>query len=214
MNRLESVTRPLMWLMALMLVALAAGCGGGGGGGQDPILGTGGIIATGTIPGAPLGAILPGAVCTVAADPTIPKVTLSDPTSNNQFVTTSTSGVANSGKLITATFSLAMNPTTINSATAPLTFTLKNTATGTNVPGIVTMNAANTFATLTTASALLPDTSYTAIITKDATSAVGSTLACIVAWNFKTAIPADAGQAPRNGKYLWHICWCRRQCHP
>lgn len=38
MNRLQSVTRPLMWLMASLLVALAAGCGGGGG---DAILGVG-----------------------------------------------------------------------------------------------------------------------------------------------------------------------------
>ncbi|HUY02697.1 MAG TPA: Ig-like domain-containing protein [Rhodocyclaceae bacterium] len=44
MNRFESVTRPLMWLMALLLVAVAAGCGGGGGG-RDPILGVGGIVA-------------------------------------------------------------------------------------------------------------------------------------------------------------------------
>lgn len=29
MNRFESITKPLMWFMALLLVALAAGCGGG-----------------------------------------------------------------------------------------------------------------------------------------------------------------------------------------
>ncbi|MHB1619581.1 MAG: Ig-like domain-containing protein [Sulfuricella sp.] len=40
MNRFESVTRPLMWFMALLLVALAAGCGGGSAG-RDPILGSG-----------------------------------------------------------------------------------------------------------------------------------------------------------------------------
>lgn len=64
MNRFESVTdetashstrlpndgnlvagcNPLMWLMALLLVALAAGCGGGDEG-RDPILGTGTIVA-------------------------------------------------------------------------------------------------------------------------------------------------------------------------
>ena len=38
MNRLGSVTRPLMWLMAALLTAFAAGCGGGGddGGGSPP----------------------------------------------------------------------------------------------------------------------------------------------------------------------------------
>ncbi len=41
MNRFASVTRPLMWFMALLFAALAAGCGGGGGGGSA-ILGSGG----------------------------------------------------------------------------------------------------------------------------------------------------------------------------
>jgi len=38
MNRFESVTKPVIWFMALLLAALAAGCGGGGG--RDAILGT------------------------------------------------------------------------------------------------------------------------------------------------------------------------------
>ncbi|MHB1299562.1 MAG: ice-binding family protein [Burkholderiales bacterium] len=41
MDRFESVTRPLMWFMALLLVASVTGCGGGSGGGS-PILGGGG----------------------------------------------------------------------------------------------------------------------------------------------------------------------------
>lgn len=36
MNRFESVTKPVIWFMALLLTALAAGCGGGG---RDAILG-------------------------------------------------------------------------------------------------------------------------------------------------------------------------------
>lgn len=39
MNRHQGITRPLAWLMTLLLAVLVAGCGGGGGGGQDPILG-------------------------------------------------------------------------------------------------------------------------------------------------------------------------------
>lgn len=35
MNRLENITKPLMWIMALLLAALVAGCSGG----SDPILG-------------------------------------------------------------------------------------------------------------------------------------------------------------------------------
>ncbi|MEO8330879.1 MAG: hypothetical protein ABI479_00475, partial [Gallionella sp.] len=32
MNRFDSISKPLMWFMALLLAALVAGCGGGGGG--------------------------------------------------------------------------------------------------------------------------------------------------------------------------------------
>jgi hypothetical protein len=43
MNRIESVTKPLKWSMALLLAALVAGCG------DDPILGTGGAAAPGSL---------------------------------------------------------------------------------------------------------------------------------------------------------------------
>lgn len=36
MNRFKSITKPLMWPMTLLLVALTAGCGGAGTGGGDP----------------------------------------------------------------------------------------------------------------------------------------------------------------------------------
>jgi hypothetical protein len=184
MNRFESVTKPLMWSMALLLVAFVAGCGGGGGDG-----GSGGA---GAIPGAPPGAIIPGAACTAAAGPT---VTLSDPTSGNQSVTTSTNGVAGGGKLITATFSLAMNPATINATT----FTLAPVGGVVLVPASVSYNASTKVATLTTSSALLAGTSYTAIIAQGAvTSATGTPVACDFAWNFKTVTPAATGLAPVN----------------
>src|SRR5664280_2576546 len=145
--------------------------------------------------------IIPGATCTIATGATIPTVTASDPTSGNQNATTSTTGVAGSGKLITATFSLAMNPATINSASPGTlsTFTLKDmtTANGTIVPGTVAMNTANTIATFTTSAALLANTSYTAIITTAATSATGTPIACAYAWSFKTAGIAT-GLAPIN----------------
>ena len=48
MNRFESVTKPLMWFLALLLVALAAGCGGGGGGSTSAGTGTTGT-STGTV---------------------------------------------------------------------------------------------------------------------------------------------------------------------
>jgi hypothetical protein len=185
MNRFESYSKRLMWLIPCLLTAFAAGCGGGGEG-RDPILGAGFTLSSGTI--------IPGAVCTAAAGPTIPTVTMSEPTSGNQFATTSTSGVAGTGKLITATFSLAMNPATINATT----FTLTPVGGTAMVPASVSYNASTKVATLTTSSALLPNTSYTAAITKSATSALGIPIGCIYAWTFKTATPAATGLAPVN----------------
>ena len=142
--------------------------------------------------------IIPGAVCTVDAGPTIPTVTMSDPTSDNLLVTTSTAGVANNGKLITATFSLEMDPATIASATAPPTFTIMETATFNNVPGTVAMDITNKIATFTTDAALLPDTDYTASITTDALSAGAIPIACPYGWDFTTVTPAAIGVGPVN----------------
>jgi Ice-binding-like/Bacterial Ig-like domain len=188
MNKYGTGFKARTWLMAAVLAGFTAGCG-------DGIFGGGGA-GTGGIPGAPPGAIIPGAACTVAGAG-IPTVTSSNPTNGNQFVTTSTTGVAASGKLITATFSLAMNSATINSPL--LTFSLKETISGTNVGGAVAMNAAGTMATLTTSAALSPGTQYTATITQAATSAAvpGVPLGCIVAWSFKTGAVAT-GLAPIN----------------
>ncbi|MES2356068.1 MAG: ice-binding family protein [Pseudomonadota bacterium] len=189
MKKSESYSRCLMWLMTLLLSALTIGCGGGGE--RDPILGTGGAGGSSTIPGAPGGAVIPGAACTAAG----PTVTASNPTSGNQFATTSTNGVAGSGKLITATFSVAMSPSTINSAT----FTLAPVGGSVLVPASVSYNASTRVATLTTSSALLANTSYTAIITRGAvTSAIGVAVGCNFAWNFKTVTPVATGLAPIN----------------
>jgi hypothetical protein len=117
-------------------------------------------------------------------------VTTSDPTSGNQFVTTSTSGVANSGKLITATFSLAMNASTINATS----FTVTPAGGLALTPVSVGYDAATKVATLTTAAALLTNTNYQAIITVAPTTSPGAVpLACSYAWNFKTATPAATG---------------------
>jgi hypothetical protein len=182
MNKLESYSRGLTWSMVFLLSALAAGCGGGGGG-RDPILGAG---------GATTGTIIPGAVCTAAAGPTIPTVTMSNPTSGNQFVSTSTNGVANSGKLITATFSLDMDPATIDATS----FTLTPVGGAALVPASVNYDVATKVATLTTSSALLADTSYIAVIRGAVKSAAGTPIACSYEWNFKTAAAAAGGPAP------------------
>lgn len=185
MNRPENNSRGRTWLTTALLSALVVGCGGG-----DPILGTASSSQ------ATVGVIIPGAVCTVAAGIGIPTTTSSNPSSADQSVTTSTSGVAGGGKLIIANFSLAMDPLTLDSPL--LTFTLKETATGVNVPGTVDLDAAGTTATLTTAAALQPGISYTATITTAATSAASTPLGCGYEWTFTTITPAATGLAPVN----------------
>lgn len=194
MKKLDTSSRCLTWCMALLLSAAAAGCGGGGGG-RDPILGTGGATAALPPSGAivaPPGSIIPGAVCTAAAGAAIPTVTASDPISGNQFATTGTSGVAGGGKSVTATFSLAMNATTINAAT----FAIAPTGGTALMPASVSYNATSKVATLTTSSALLANTSYTAIIQGAVASAAGTAIGCNYAWSFKTAAVAATGPAP------------------
>ncbi|WP_198674681.1 ice-binding family protein [Rhodoferax ferrireducens] len=115
----------------------------------------------------------------------------SDPTGGNQFVATSTTGVASNGKLISATFSLAMNAATINAAT----FTLAPLGGALLVPATVSYDAATKVATLTTSSALVASTSYTAVIHAGATSATGTPVGCPFAWTFKTATVAVASPA-------------------
>ena len=186
MNRFESYTRRLKWLMPVLLTALVVGCGGGGG--KDPILGSD-VVRLVPPPGvivAPPGAITPGSVCTVAASPTIPRVVVSDPTNGNPSASISTSGVAGGGKLITATFSLAMNPATINNAT----FVLAPVGGTALIPASVTYDAATQVATLTTSSALLANTTYTAVIQGAVSSAAGTPIGCNYSWTFTTATAA------------------------
>ncbi|MFZ5561773.1 MAG: ice-binding family protein [Pseudomonadota bacterium] len=185
MNKSENYSRGRTWLTTALLGALVAGCGGG-----DPILGASSSAQ------ATVGVIIPGAVCTVAAGIGIPTATSSNPSSADQSVTTSTSGVAGGGKLIIANFSLAMDPLSLDSPL--LTFTLKETASGINAPGTVSLDAAGTTATLTTAAALQPGISYTATITTAATSATGTPLGCTYEWAFTTITPAATGLAPVN----------------
>lgn len=174
--------------MLVLGVFLITGCGNweGGDGTTAPVA-----------PVAPVapGAIIPGDVCVAAGgDPTIPTVISSNPTSGNLLVTTSTTG-AGGNKLITATFSLAMDPLTIVSPAT--TFTVIETLSTNPVVGTVTMNATNTIATFTTAAALTQDTEYTVSITTDAESATNVAMACSYEWNFRTNTPPPAsGQPP------------------
>ena len=136
------------------------------------------------------------------APPAAPTVASSSPINKATNVPTSTHSSNNvvTGTLITATFSESMNPSTINSSPAGtlLTFTLKKTS-GVNVPGTVAMNASNTVATFTpTASALTPNTSYTATVSNAAKNAGGTAMSSPVVWTFTTKAVPFAGQVPVN----------------
>jgi hypothetical protein len=188
MNKFENVVKPLMWFMALLLAAFVAGCGGGG------------ATASGTVAAGVT--VAPGAVGIPGGTATDPTVTSASPGNLATNIQTSTNNSSNivTGTAVTATFSQAMDPATINSSPAGtlLTFTLKETA-GTNVPGTVAMNAANTIATFTpTSAALTANTSYTATVTTAARNATGTAMANPVVWSFTTKAVAFTGQAPVN----------------
>ena len=85
-------------------------------------------------------------------------------------------------KAVSATFSVAMTPATINTST----FTLSVTG-GAGVTGTVTYAPAGSVATFTPTASLQPTTSYTATITTGAQNLAGATLAANYTWTFTTA---------------------------
>ena len=87
--------------------------------------------------------------------------------------------------IVTATFSEAMNPSTINAST----FTLTD-PNGATVSGTVTYNSANNTATFVPSSALATSSTYTATITTAAKDMFGNALAANDAWTFTTGISA------------------------
>ncbi|MHB8500047.1 MAG: ice-binding family protein [Candidatus Acidiferrales bacterium] len=84
--------------------------------------------------------------------------------------------------VITATFSHAMNPATINVTT----FTLTGSG-GASIAGAVTYVASTNIATFTPSAALSPSTLYTATITTGATDTFGIPLAANFVWTFTTS---------------------------
>jgi hypothetical protein len=180
MNRFEKSFNPMMGLMALLVAGLVAGCGGGGAG-------------EGASASSAAGAGLSAEARAVASAPT---VVLTSPANGATNVATSTNIGGNlTGTVVTATFNQAMDPATINSSLpgALTTFTLKE-STGNNVTGTVALNAENTTAAFTpSASALTPNTRYTATVTTKAKSAGGTAMVNAVVWSFTTrAIPFTA----------------------
>jgi hypothetical protein len=132
-------------------------------------------ITTGAqdLAGASLASNYPWTFLTVPA-PTVPTVIATVPVNGATAVPIN--------QALTATFSEAMNPATINSATFLLT--VKG---GASVSGVVTYVAAGSIATFTPDASLAPDTVYTATITTGATALDGAALAQDYPWSFTTA---------------------------
>ncbi len=124
-------------------------------------------------------------------DTTAPTITLTTPAGG-------ATGVAPNAA-INATFSKAMNPSTLNAAT----FTLTGPG-STSVAGKVTYDAADSIVTFTPASTLATGTLYDATITTGATDLEGNALASDNPWSFTTGStpslsPIDLGAASGYG---------------
>ena len=91
---------------------------------------------------------------------------------------------------ITATFSEAMAPATLNATT----FTLRMGAT----PVAGTVTYAGTTATLIPTTTLAPNTTFTATISTGATDVAGNALAAVRIWNFTTVATSATGPAAVN----------------
>lgn len=90
--------------------------------------------------------------------------------------------------IVTANFSKAMNPATINANT----FTLMG-PTGTVVPGVVTYSSNSRTAILTPSGSLAPNTLYTATISTGARDVFGNALASSLVWSFATGVTTCSG---------------------
>jgi Bacterial Ig-like domain len=93
--------------------------------------------------------------------------------------------------VITATFSKAMNPATINTSTFMLT------SGGASVSGQVTYVAATNTATFTPSASLALST-FTATITTGAKDSFGNALAANFVWSFTTGAPSVLSTVPAN----------------
>lgn len=166
MKKIEGNSRFLPWFMAMVLSIAVTACGGGG---QAPILGAGSISP-----------VLPAAG-------TPPAVTAVTPLSNAL-------GVAINTKIITASFSKAMNPATLTPASFTLACPLATPVIGGTVTYLATSKAATL--TLPVATVLPVSTLCTATVTTAAKDSTGLALVNNFTWQFTTAAVLDT-TAPR-----------------
>jgi glucose/arabinose dehydrogenase len=135
------------------------------------------------------------ATYTTTADTTSPTITNQSPASGATGVGLSTN--------VTATFSEAMNPTTLTAAT----FTLVKQ--GTSTPLLATVSYASQVATLDPTTDLLPSTTYTATVTGGALGAkdvAGNALAADASWSFTTGTGGPS-PPPAGTDYLSDLTW-------
>ena len=118
-------------------------------------------------------------------NPTAPTTDVVAPTVNATNPISGTTGVA----VITATFSEAMNATTITAAT----FTVSGPG-GAPVAGTVAYDASTQIARFTPTSALTVGTAYTAMITTGAQDAAGNALSSNHVWSFNTSATSGSNQ--------------------
>jgi hypothetical protein len=122
-----------------------------------------------------------------------PPPSLTPPTVTAVTPLAGSTGVCPNNGLITATFSKAMNPATINTTT----FTVTGPG-GASVAGAVTYVASTNVATFTPSGALTANTAYSATITTGAQDQFGNGLAANFVWTFTTSppCPPPAGAIP------------------
>jgi hypothetical protein len=125
-------------------------------------------------------------------------LTVLPPTVTSVLPLSAATGICPSS-VVTATFSVAMNPATINGTT----FTLTGPG-AVAVTAIVTYDASSNTAILTPSAPLALSTAYTATITTGATDVYGIALAANDVWSFTTganpcAAPTVISETPVNG---------------
>jgi hypothetical protein len=114
-----------------------------------------------------------------AGNPTDP---LTPPTVSSSTPLDASPSVCSSTAIVSATFSKAMNPATINGST--FTLTGPNAA---SIPGQAGYNTSTNIATFTPSATLSPSTTYTATITTGAKDTYGNSLAANKQWMFTTS---------------------------
>src|SRR3989475_532383 len=119
---------------------------------------------------------------------TRPTVTLQTPTPNSIGIPLNTT--------VSATFSRALNPATVTTAS----FSLRAAGAAADVPAPVTANPAGTLASLTPTSPLAAGTVYTATVAAAVTDTSGTPLGADSLWSFTTDVaPTVTAQAPAPG---------------